>query len=38
MKFKKTKSLGKISIKPCKISAYMIFLKISNGYFTMVEH
>ncbi|KOR26056.1 hypothetical protein ND00_10950 [Clostridium sp. L74] len=35
--FEKAESPGKILMKPCKINRYMIFLKIRNGYFTMVE-
>ncbi|KOR26042.1 hypothetical protein ND00_10810 [Clostridium sp. L74] len=35
--FEKSKSPGKVFMKPCKINSYMIFLKIRNGYFTMVE-
>ncbi|KOR25271.1 hypothetical protein ND00_19640 [Clostridium sp. L74] len=35
--FEKSKSPGKFSVKPCKINRYMLFLKIRNGYFAMVE-
>ncbi|KOR25272.1 hypothetical protein ND00_19650 [Clostridium sp. L74] len=35
--FEKLKSPGKNFMKPCKINGCMIFLKIKNGYFTMVE-